>query len=280
MALVAGNLRASLERPATVSFRRRLISVAVPLVMALIAGLVGARADRHETKRFDEQWALAYPGVASPREIVEIHEYADTAETRGHCLTILAARYRDAAKNDDFWKQPAIIATSAGLTTRDLIRSAVEALPNATEGEAAAAEKAIKREIREHRRFVEFAPLLVPVGLGAFVLAVGALISFVWSAITGVPPLLRLNDLAIVRADGRPASRFRVILRTILGWLPVVIAGIAAAVASSLPAEDFRKASLVTIAGLLAALVGAALCLRRTDRGPHDKLIGTWLVPQ
>lgn len=288
MAQVAGNLRADLEKPATVSFRRRLISVAVPVVIALLFAFGVARSVSLDTRRFEEQWAQAYPGRVSPREIVEVSDYslwddlakgdpAGSVDVRVHCLALLAGRYRDVAEAEEFWSRPAVAGASAA-RIRERIRTASKVKPTVSEDEIRKAEKALQPHVKDHRQFSEYAHFLVPLGLLNFVLAVGAFVGIVGAALFGTPPLLRMNDLAVIKEDGRPAPRWRVTLRSLLAWSPIMIAGVAAIIAQYARASEFRVALFVTLTALLIAVLGAVWCVLRPERGPHDHLTGTWLA--
>ena len=282
MAQVAGNLRADLEKPGAVSFRRRLISVAVPVVTALLAAFVAARSDWLDTRRFDEQWAQAYPGRLSPREIVEVFDYAswdDSKENdiRAHCLVLLAGKYRDIAAAEEFWSRPAVAGTSAS-QIRERIRTAVQFTPAVSAGQIRSAEKALQPHLKEHREFARYAAVFVPLGLFFGILGFGAVLGIVGAALLGTPPLLRMNDLAIIQEDGRTAARWRVTLRSILAWSPMMIGGAAAIMAMYARASEFRIAVLVALGALLVAMVGAVWSVLRPERGPHDHLTGTWLA--
>jgi hypothetical protein len=110
------------------------------------------------------------------------------------------------------------------------------------------------------------------------VLAAGGLVGIVGAILFGTPPLLRLNDLAVIQKTGRPARRWRVALRSILAWIPAVSAGVAACIALYAPPLEFRIALLVSFAALLVAIIGAVWSVLRPERGPHDYLTGTWLA--
>ncbi|MDB6152519.1 MAG: pknH 2 [Chthoniobacteraceae bacterium] len=279
MALVAGNLRADLEKPAVISFRRRLISVAAPVMAALFLALIGTKLDLHETRRFEEQWTQAQPGRVSPRQIIAIHDSNSDLAVLANCYTVLAGRYGDLKGANPFWSGP-IAEQSDTRAMRDLIDMAVRMRPAVTPGELRQAELALKPQLREMRQFEKHAAFLIPLGIGAVILAAGAFLGLIWAAIAGTPPLLRLNDLAIVGADGRTASRVRVLVRGLLGWSPIFIAGVAMAMAPTLQGETFRLAVEIAIAALALALGGTLWSLHRLERGPHDYLAGTWLVPR
>jgi hypothetical protein len=100
----------------------------------------------------------------------------------------------------------------------------------------------------------------------------------------------RLLGLALVRRDGRPAARWQCAWRALLVWLPVT-----ALVAGSIwldlaywngwiagrPAAWLAWLSLGSCWLAFALLVAyAILALRWPERGPHDRLAGTRVVPR
>jgi uncharacterized RDD family membrane protein YckC len=96
-----------------------------------------------------------------------------------------------------------------------------------------------------------------------------------------------LLGLSLVRADGRPAGLLRCAWRALLVWTPVA-ALLAAAVSLDVGQVSlaqsgpwaYRLAELCRWAcvGLLLTYPILALCLPR--RGPHDWLVGTYVVPR
>ena len=90
---------------------------------------------------------------------------------------------------------------------------------------------------------------------------------------------LMLTGVAIVRADGRPASRRQCAARAALVWLPV--AGLLFG-STLLQVYAPRQAHLAAGLWLAAAAllpVYAAVALRFPTRPPQDRLVGTYLVP-
>ncbi|MES2570927.1 MAG: hypothetical protein V4710_12845, partial [Verrucomicrobiota bacterium] len=279
MAIVAGNLRADLEKPAVVSFRQRLISVATPAIIALFVALVGTKLDFHETRRFEEAWSQAQPGRVSPRRIIAVQENTSDSAVIQHCYTLLAGRYGDLNSTNAFWSGP-IAAQSDTRAFRELINLAIVARPNVTAEEVKQAEAALKPRLREMQRFEKYAAFLIPFGIGSVSLAVGAVLSLGWALIAGTPPLLRLNNLTIVGADGLPASRLRILVRGLLGWSPVLVAGVAMALSWTLQEEAFRLAIQGSLMAFAITLAGMFWCLREPERGIPDYLTDTWIMPR
>jgi eukaryotic-like serine/threonine-protein kinase len=109
--------------------------------------------------------------------------------------------------------------------------------------------------------------------VGLFFVAVPALVA----AVATRGGLMRILGLDLVTADGCPASRARVALRTVLAWSPFWIA-------TCVAIWPFRPASHVIIsigsASLLILLAGAFVALMNPSRGIQDRLAGTFIVPR
>ncbi len=118
----------------------------------------------------------------------------------------------------------------------------------------------------------------------AFVVMGGAvaLMALGWSALSaafGGGLSFLVMGLGLVRRDGVRASRLRIFWRSLVVWLVPALLLIGA-----LYVQDTWKARWPswTLFGIAAGLVAASLpiALIRPDRGPHDVLAGTVVVPR
>lgn len=88
-----------------------------------------------------------------------------------------------------------------------------------------------------------------------------------------------LSGIALVRGDGRPASRWACAAREIAMWAPLVVVLVVNVVVQATHPEwvymrlAFAMLTVLVLLGYL--LVG----LRYPNRGPHDELVGTYMVP-
>lgn len=143
------------------------------------------------------------------------------------------------------------------------------------------------RQAREHPlvQSIVNAPTYATSGMGtlgfagkAAILMLGDALTFValFSLVTGLVfrgGLLRAMGLELVRNDGRPASRVRVLIRTSIAWAPIIALRIASPGASRI---EFVASALA----VLALLAGATAAIVRPERGLQDRLAGTWIVPR
>jgi hypothetical protein len=100
---------------------------------------------------------------------------------------------------------------------------------------------------------------------------------------------LRMHGLTLVRSDGRRAGRFRCAWRCLVLWAPLagLLAGAVLLYARAWSAAEggaagwgLAASSLCWWAGLVLLPLWAWLALRSPERGWHDRLAGTYLVPR
>ncbi|MFO0960940.1 MAG: protein kinase [Isosphaeraceae bacterium] len=101
-----------------------------------------------------------------------------------------------------------------------------------------------------------------------------------WSAITRGGLSLRLLDMGLVRRDGQPAGRIRCALRSLLAWIVPGSLLIASGAAMQRAPDHPWIAWLAFGLANVAILSYIPLSLYRPDRGPHDRLAGTVIVPR
>jgi uncharacterized RDD family membrane protein YckC len=111
-------------------------------------------------------------------------------------------------------------------------------------------------------------------------IAMVGVVSIVLSAIFRVPPGLRLMGLALASVDGQRVSRLRATMRGVVAWSPcvavLVVMGVASS-ASMLRAID--RLMLWTVADFVF-VAGLVWTVARPERGPHDHIVATRVVPR
>jgi len=112
-------------------------------------------------------------------------------------------------------------------------------------------------------------PVFVVVPLGLVLLA---------AALRGGFSLL-LAGVAVVRADGRPAYRRQCAARAALVWLPVAGLLFAATLLQVHAPQRVYPAAGLWLAAAVLLPVYTVVALRFPARPPHDRLVGTYLVP-
>jgi hypothetical protein len=101
----------------------------------------------------------------------------------------------------------------------------------------------------------------------------------------------RIMGIALVRGDGRPASRLQCALRSLVVWAPpaallILSLWLSVSYWSAWKPEPSHSAWMLWLSwlvwwcGVLLLIGYVALALWRPARGPHDRLVGTYLVPK
>jgi hypothetical protein len=178
-----------------------------------------------------------------------------------------------------------------------LLREFFEAHPDPSPDEVERAARELEPFLAEQRAAARRQEILSY--LNAPIVGVGLVLLFVapLAAIVGLAfrqgPLHQLFGVAIVDRRGRPASRARTTVRTLVVWTPLLVCTalfiwrmIDASGTAGLPFEEIIRASIDLVAdyyilqaSVLLLLAGAAWSLITPHRGPHDRLAGTYLVP-
>ncbi|HZJ16710.1 MAG TPA: RDD family protein, partial [Chthoniobacteraceae bacterium] len=280
--IVAGNLRAALAKPATVSLRRRLFTLTLGPLIALLLGLVLCGIVPVENRHFDTWWQEYKPGSPSLRRALEVKsESGLDSKTEDALDRYLAGHFGNLATDRAFWKR-AEVQRAFWLQTgsqRDILRVANDRHPSVSPEELRNAEETLRPKFDEWARFDRFIGPIAGVGLFLGALAAGAVASMVWSIVAGMPLGLRLFGLALVNREGRQASRLRVLLRTFIAALPLV--GI------TVPWFTFALTGHMAVAAAVALLVLPlviavsfihALC--QPTRSLADLIAGTTIVPR
>jgi hypothetical protein len=125
---------------------------------------------------------------------------------------------------------------------------------------------------------------------GVTVMLVWPVLWAFWGGLTRGGWSLPLAGIVVVQGDGRPAARWRCVVRAALVWVPFVLLLVASflldlwRVAATAPAVEMQvTAWLAWLAWWLAVAwlpLHLALSLRWPDRAWHDHLAGTYLVPR
>jgi hypothetical protein len=112
-----------------------------------------------------------------------------------------------------------------------------------------------------------------------------------WSGLTRGGLVMRLAGMTLRSRSGRPAARWRCVLRSLVVWLPVMLL-----LLLSFWLDVWRihwgmqsSQELLTLAawgawwawwqGVLMLPLYVWMCVRWPNRGPHDWLAGTYPVP-
>ena len=276
-ARMAGQLRADMELPATVSLQRRLLGVIIAPAVALGIMLTISLSNSRDARRFDALWSAEHGALPTPRLLLEVQreQRAANPATAERCAIVLAGRYGAIIHGGKFqgraetepWHEAARKAADSGIAV-----GPVE-LRKAEEWIAPYVRDRSEREKSLHGW------LLGGTAAALNFLLLCSLLGLAGTLIAGVPPGLLMNDLAIVTEDGAPASRTRALCRGLLGWLPLLFGALALALCQIVPGAAVAF-PFVALGFALVILWLLSITIRNPSRGLNDMIAGTWLVPR
>jgi hypothetical protein len=90
---------------------------------------------------------------------------------------------------------------------------------------------------------------------------------------------MMLAGIAIVRTDGRRATRRQCGLRALLVWLPITLLLFGAALMQSSAPEQIHLAAALWLLALVLVPIYVVVALRFPTQPPQDRIMGTYLVP-
>jgi|GEM_PF-701498 len=90
---------------------------------------------------------------------------------------------------------------------------------------------------------------------------------------------MMLMGVTLVTSDGRKAGRFRCAIRELLGWLPLWIVLQTTLWLQWSVSEMVFIRTLLWLTGVMMLPLAMAIALRSPNHGPHDRIMGTYVVP-
>ena len=258
-------------------FRRLmpLVPIIGPVVSILVASVVTLSAIRS----FDTADNRQMLGLLAS---IEALEPANRQLAERH----LASRYRATLADEDYWSQLLLQEfDSLEEQARALVtRYPADVPPLSDEERASLAPQLVGADavyLSEIGTGMQRMAAMV-LGVLSMVMVINAMVVTTVSALA-VPGgvVLRALGFAVVRTDGRQVGRLRSLLRVWIGWSPVVLwwGSLGAD-----PVTTLVAAELVTVGGFVVMLslwcLGIAWLIVTPERGLHDRIAGTWLVPR
>jgi uncharacterized RDD family membrane protein YckC len=112
--------------------------------------------------------------------------------------------------------------------------------------------------------------------------AIGSLLGVFFSIVSSIAVpggvAIRSIWLAVVTRDGNEIGRVRSLARTLIAWAPILVWLV------SVPAQmnvGPGPGSVLAIGLVFGAMIaGVVWTLAAGDRGLHDRIAGTWVVPR
>jgi len=195
------------------------------------------------------------------------------APTDRELAIYIASHYRATITNDEVWNSPMALSLIQGKDRRFAEQSIAENLAP-TAKEMADAEEAVKPFTALFQGSSSSQGMAAALGLLAIYVCLPALIA---AMLFRGGLALRAAGIALVRRDGRPASRLRVFWRALVAWVPFWTALLLLLVVIG-HQQAADNLSLWMCCGSCCAFIALSLAMPR--RGLPDRLAGIWPVPR
>ena len=198
----------------------------------------------------------------------------------------VAGRYAHLIRDDEFWS--AGVVRSLARDYRPLAEEILARHPKVS-GEELSGAEAVLKEARQRRtgggrpreEILGIAGVIIST-LTAAALALVLLLSLVSSLLVPGGVVARNLGLATVTRSGREVTRVRSLARVIVAGLPAIVwltyLAFSPKVQGFVPTPPNPIATTLITLGLLT--LGLIWTIAGRTRGPHDWLVGTWVVPR
>ena len=267
LSFLAGSFRSLITKRARLDRSGRFASLfAFPLLVIalLVFGLLfTVRANRRQAA----QWSATYPDL--PPLSVVLNAREDSVEKNRDYSLIdihIAGHYAHLADS--------LNDTPLGRKERDTLRKILDAPPQFTGEELEEADRLLSRKSPDLVRTTTSFPIkfvvIFPLVLGGSI-ALAQLFSL---ALFRATPGQFLFGFAVVTARGAPAGRLRLLGRWMTAWFPVACA--VALLVTDMSDPKYYLPALTILLLWLAALVYTVVS---PNRGLHDRVARTWVVP-
>ena len=269
-------LRPLLQRNTRVSRVRRAAMVAGCIAVPLIA-VLGAQMGQKMLKK----WKTDAPEVMEINLLLGIRmgekiaqRFGATGNDENLVGIYIARHYRDAIKNPEIWNSMIARMIITGEKRRYAEESLVK-FANPSEEEIRRAEKRLSGAIKsvDTGGFLASRNGMIITAMAglAFYVAIPAMIA---ALLFRGGLVMRAAGVVVVKNNGASASRWRVFLRALIIWTPIL----------SLPIV-YQLGRLMEKDLIMAVVVGLLGCVtvwstRMSGRGIPDRLARTWLVPR
>ena len=204
-------------------------------------------------------------------------------EVREAIEVYLVGRHGARLNSDDFWGGR--IMQGLGPQYRPIAARVVERRPSVTPDELARATEVLAPELKrrgERREEISDLSPIIIMAVTAIALLPVLLLSVLSSLVVPGGVFTRMLGHAVVKNDGREIGRALSLTRVLVAWAPAIAWGLY--LAASPRVQGFVPTPPNPLLGALVTLaalgIGATLTIARPERGPHDWLLGTSVVPR
>jgi uncharacterized RDD family membrane protein YckC len=272
---------ASLER---VSRWRRSAPIAMAAVPFLFIGLSALAVPRNAFLVLTPEHREVIGLLTVLRTDVPPDRTVQSPQYRLAIETYLAGQHGALLRNTSFWSSPAMQGGDHP-ELRRLASDIATRYPSVTAEELTRSRETIKPILDGVRPPESLGVASAGVIIVNLFLAMGSLLGLFCSIVSSIAvpggAATRIIGLAVVTRDGNQIGRGRSLARTLIAWAPIlawlillpnpIVMGFGPA--SPLPV-------LATSLVFGAMIAGVVWTIAAADRGLHDRIVGTWVVPR
>jgi uncharacterized RDD family membrane protein YckC len=274
-------LRDATAAPERVSPWRRAVPIAMVLTPFLFIGL-SALAAAPALLRAMTPEHIAMTGLLSVLQAdVPPGKPMSLPENRRAVEIYLAGQYGALLRDTSYWSNP-VMQSGTGSATGRLAADIAARYPSVTAEELEQSRQRLEPllgRLVQPERIVVASPLVLVGALLVIASALALLCSIVSSIAVPGGAATRMIGLAVVTRDGSEIGRLLSLARTLIAWAPAFVGLIVLPVAATgLGFDAAVKLCLgLTFGPMIAGVVWTIVA---TNRGLHDRIAGTWVVPR
>jgi len=201
--------------------------------------------------------------------------------------TYVAGKHSERLRDRRFWNSPVMQQQGIARRLQPIADSVATRHPSVSPEALARATTTIAPELQRLRtrqrgqNFSDLTPIVVT-SVSAGLLLIVLLLSIVSSLIVPGGLFTRMLGHAVVTRNGHEIGRMLSLGRVLVAWAPVIAWLLY--LASSPKVQGFvpmpPNPLLGTMLTVAALGIGVVVTIARPERGPHDWLFGTWVVPR
>ena len=286
---LAGNLRSLLARPAAITRRRRLASLALAPALALLIAIPIAVFLLLQLHRENAKW-VARPELRKLALAVDDYNNIQGGMTltfggatktalewkAGQDAKYISGHFGEFVMSAEFDSDP-VFGKWAG-EQREAVREIVKAHPQVNPDELKLVDTAVEPTLASHLNGAPMVPFMIVPGMFASMLLLVCVSQFLSLLSFGSTLGQRLFGFAVVNSIGEPAGRCRLLWRWLIIWLPLFTATWLAFF--RLDHGTGHWSHYFGFGKLVLWFACAVVAAVRPDRGIHDEIAGTRLVPR
>ena len=282
---VVGNLTTLVSKPAEITPRWRAMSILMLPACCALLGILAGGMFNFERIRWERAWKSLHPDrpyfLDAAQSYIELAEENENTNDMELARAYLLAHFSDVITNEAFWSNPDLVST-LGAHERKLVREAITR-PAPSSNVTQEAERVVPRWMAKKESQARRIPIGVCAGVFLFMIIFIGAIELIASVAFRRSFVLNVFGISVVGPDGLLASRKRLVLRWVVGTLPIVAAftvGMGVLMVSGTLAVLDASGSIAGTCVGVVAIAAITYAIRRPARSLADRVARTHLVPK